>query len=452
MIFSIFDNFSKENLIPNGFSMSLTEYDRHRFRTSGSYNFSFKIDYMGYDAQDIVPIHRKTFESNIEFFKEQGEVIYFIHLNRRPEDYRDLFDIGMNSWWHAIDPAIISLAREGHIKIVLSILVETSELKYYSAILHSARMFWGDLKHFEIWSCFLPPKPSVYYSSFEKNSTQIIDQKHADFEFRHNQFYENFSVDYSKCLVEIPYWEYYTTKIYKVKNLEMPKTKKYISLCRRHTFERMLTHCYLLSHDLIDDGFNSIPNRCTMKDSSLKELVLDLAPERKTFFEREIATSLKYWENHDQGIVLDHPPLRDEDRTMYSANYLGFSSPPDLEPYYAQSYISLVQEGENTPMTYMLTEKIFRTIMYKHMFVMIGTAGLLLALKDRGYMTFDSLWDESYDKIIDDNKRWRTALDLFEDIIKNRDLADLQERAKPILEHNYRHMMSRLEAWKRKYK
>jgi len=85
-----------------------------------------------------------------------------------------------------------------------------------------------------------------------------------------------------------------------------------------------------------------------------------------------------------------------------------------------------------------LTEKTFKPIVMQMPFVIVGTKGSLEYLRSYGFKTFDSLWDESYDKL--DNKE---RLDAIVNLLKTlnslslEEKAELQKQIAPIVEYNF---------------
>ena len=88
-----------------------------------------------------------------------------------------------------------------------------------------------------------------------------------------------------------------------------------------------------------------------------------------------------------------------------------------------------------------LTEKTFKAIALEMPFVLVAPAGSLAYLREYGFQTFDSIFDESYDLETDDVKRIEAVTRLLKDL----DSLSVAERNKihqaclPIVEHNYRH-------------
>ena len=94
---------------------------------------------------------------------------------------------------------------------------------------------------------------------------------------------------------------------------------------------------------------------------------------------------------------------------------------------YSQSYFHIVTEthfdADQSGGTF-ITEKTWKCIKYGQPFVIVGPAGTLAALRKSGYRTFDSVLDNSYDKIENNTKRWFAIRALLENMSK-RDLGSL---------------------------
>jgi hypothetical protein len=77
--------------------------------------------------------------------------------------------------------------------------------------------------------------------------------------------------------------------------------------------------------------------------------------------------------------------------------------------YHANSYCNIVMEthfdADQSGGTF-LTEKTFKPIKHGQMFFVAGPVGSLQALRNLGYRTFDSVLDNSYDRIENNTQRW----------------------------------------------
>jgi len=93
-----------------------------------------------------------------------------------------------------------------------------------------------------------------------------------------------------------------------------------------------------------------------------------------------------------------------------------------------------------------LTEKTFKPIALKMPFILVGTSGILRRLRDIGYKTFNTLWDESYDDEVDSVLRMQKIIKLVHDIstkYSTNELSELIIANNDILEHNHTMLMCR---------
>ena len=88
-----------------------------------------------------------------------------------------------------------------------------------------------------------------------------------------------------------------------------------------------------------------------------------------------------------------------------------------------------------------LTEKIFKPVVLKQPFVLVGGTGCLEYLKSYGFRTFDNWWSEDYDSIKDDQERMQAVADIVNWIgAKNiSELEKMRNSIKDVLNYNYSH-------------
>ncbi len=87
-----------------------------------------------------------------------------------------------------------------------------------------------------------------------------------------------------------------------------------------------------------------------------------------------------------------------------------------VDPYYQTSLISVVTETNFQNNDIFNTEKIFKPMVHRHPFILVGPYKTLEHLKDMGYKTFSDFWDESYDDIEDPFERLLKIVDICKDI------------------------------------
>jgi hypothetical protein len=108
---------------------------------------------------------------------------------------------------------------------------------------------------------------------------------------------------------------------------------------------------------------------------------------------------------------------------------------------YNQTAYSVVAETNYDNFFTFFTEKTAKPIIAKRLFVMIAGQGYLRTLQNMGFKTFNGIIDESYDTIENNQERWQAACEQIK-FLCNQDQAEILEKVKPIVEHNFNVMMS----------
>ncbi len=175
-----------------------------------------------------------------------------------------------------------------------------------------------------------------------------------------------------------------------------------------------------LMYHLLQRGINNawigFPDICPVENVHVRDLA---GPNRAPVFE---AAKLPW---HFPGET-DHP--------MHSCWLSLFNES-------AESLAYLVTETVATGRRHHLTEKTFKPICLGMPFVLVSTAGSLKYLRSYGFKTFDSIWDESYDLEMDDDRRLIKIADLLKylDTLSVFEKQNLFNQALPIIQHNYDH-------------
>jgi len=110
-----------------------------------------------------------------------------------------------------------------------------------------------------------------------------------------------------------------------------------------------------------------------------------------------------------------------------------------VDPYYQTSLISVVTETNFENNDIFNTEKIFKPMVHRHPFILVGPYKTLEYLKDMGYKTFSDFWDESYDDIEDPFERLLKIVEICKDIQSWDDIKKKQffYKSMIITNHNY---------------
>ena len=88
-----------------------------------------------------------------------------------------------------------------------------------------------------------------------------------------------------------------------------------------------------------------------------------------------------------------------------------------------------------------LTEKIFKPIVSKQPFMLLAAPGNLAYLKSYGFKTFDSVIDENYDNIVDNDLRTEAVVDQLHWYcnLAPGEKADIIRQLEPIIDYNFHH-------------
>ena len=108
---------------------------------------------------------------------------------------------------------------------------------------------------------------------------------------------------------------------------------------------------------------------------------------------------------------------------------------------YNQTAYTLVTETNYADHYVFFTEKIVKPILARRLFVVLGGRYYLRTLQELGFQTFSSVIDETYDTVEDYQQRARLLGEQVKYLIAQDQQAVL-DQIRPILEHNYQHMMS----------
>jgi hypothetical protein len=88
-----------------------------------------------------------------------------------------------------------------------------------------------------------------------------------------------------------------------------------------------------------------------------------------------------------------------------------------------------------------ITEKTFKAIALEMPFVLVAPAGSLEYMREYGFQTFASIFDESYDTETDDIRRIELVVKLLKDLdeLTVKERQQIHRACLPIVEHNYNH-------------
>jgi hypothetical protein len=189
----------------------------------------------------------------------------------------------------------------------------------------------------------------------------------------------------------------------------------FLSYNRRPRLHRTVLVCELIRNGLLDKGLVSYYGN-NQKNSFD---VLNIHGRPDLFPESQILDSLI-------------PMELDMD---LGANNPAWNIVPE---HYNRTAISLVPETLYGQKTNFFSEKTWKTIAVGHPFMLISSPGMLAELRNEGYYTFGSFWDESYDTIPGLYDRIRAIVAELKRLSKQTptQIRNMRERMRPVLEHN----------------
>ena len=119
-------------------------------------------------------------------------------------------------------------------------------------------------------------------------------------------------------------------------------------------------------------------------------------------------------------------------------NYPRYGADQDIyELPYNHSAYNIVSETHDAGEVF-ITEKIWKPIIMQQIFVVHGRPHYLKTLRELGFQTFGSVFDESYDEQIDSDKRIDKIVELCK-FLKNQDPGKMYKATESIRQHNAEH-------------
>jgi hypothetical protein len=111
-----------------------------------------------------------------------------------------------------------------------------------------------------------------------------------------------------------------------------------------------------------------------------------------------------------------------------------------LEPKaYIDTYFSLITETVFDYPWSFRTEKIWKPVAMGHPFIAVANAGYYRDLRNLGFQTFDTVIDESFDNIQDNQQRIERIATIVEDLCRQ-DLAKFLEECYTVCKYNQQHL------------
>jgi hypothetical protein len=269
------------------------------------------------------------------------------------------------------------------------------------------------------------PLNKVIYQTGCPNVQEIYDNycgmSHAD-DKMNVLFWDSFEYQMSQS---------YQAREYKTnRNIDTIK-KIFLSLNYRYRPHRNDLTLLFYKNDLLKDSYFSMPSHNPDLDS---QQFLERVDQNFASYIGLNIDELNYLQHNILPLTVDALATdRNEHRKMT------MDAEQSLSHLYETSMISVVTETLAYEEAIAETEKTFKPIIYKQPFILVGQAGSLKNLKNKGYKTFSKWFDESYDDIIDNRVRLIKITETCKEISLwdyNKKKAFIDE-TKEIVDHNY---------------
>ena len=110
------------------------------------------------------------------------------------------------------------------------------------------------------------------------------------------------------------------------------------------------------------------------------------------------------------------------------------------DEHYKQAFCSVVPETLYDDNVVFFSEKTWKTIAVGHPFMLISSPGMLKELRNMGYYTYGSFWDEGYDVLKTVDGRTRHIVNELKRLsqLSRTELQNMRTAMQPIVEHNQR--------------
>jgi len=182
-------------------------------------------------------------------------------------------------------------------------------------------------------------------------------------------------------------------------------------------------------------------NRIVTGDRAYRKTFVDKLKENNLIDQGLISYGVVDEPNTDDRLVIDH----DQVSASASADIVRTINAVDCPDYSA--FWHIVTETVFYYDKLHLTEKIFKPIVSKQPFMLLAAPGNLAYLKSYGFKTFDSVIDESYDTIKDNDARIDTVVAQMKWYcnLSQKEKSRVIERLAPIVEYNFQHFYGKFK-------
>lgn len=268
------------------------------------------------------------------------------------------------------------------------------------------------------------PKSQVIYFTCGPTGTDI-----------YSDFCKRYNVDSRFSCAYIPLYPcVYQDMTHNVrqKSITRNKIKKFLMFNRRwaNHHNRTLLLYHLFKHGVINNSYVSFSKTEIDNNKSYRHW---LTQHLEYFPDIDIDNRIVDTIEDSLPLILDHQALEDD---------LTFARFDRTDYLYNTSFINIVAETNFISRVVHITEKTFKPMLYKQPFIIASSPYFLKHLRNMGFKTFESCWNEDYDLEEDHARRLQMIVDLIVEINNfDRDKQmEVLNKCQPILMHNFNHL------------
>lgn len=194
----------------------------------------------------------------------------------------------------------------------------------------------------------------------------------------------------------------------------------------------------LISYNIKDGGMNGHDTFFCMQDwfrDNQEALYLIESYKEELLKLDSILLDTQY--NPKDNLAVELP----QHKELHDNTYFSVITETNFPKWYPEGYVPEIPNDIGR----LLSEKIFRTMMYKHPFIVVANPKFLDMLKFLGYKTFEGIIDESYDKEEDGVKRLLMIVKEVKRLseLSQDELKVFLEKAKEICDFNFNVLRSK---------
>lgn len=259
----------------------------------------------------------------------------------------------------------------------------------------------------------------AYYKTHRRLKNYFIILSAHEYDQEIKEKYQN----YFTLIVDPLIYNYYTDKFPQVSIDDKNITHHFLSLNSRASNVRQSLFYFFNKFSLLEKSyFSYLGNLEKTKYSSLDDIDKHIGDDDTPWYNKHL----------DFSVLKKNIPYK-----ISGDTFQGNDWSMGQDHYYRDTFCSVITETYDDQQYPYFTEKTFKAIAFGHPFLLHSNRGTLKLLREMGFKTFDSWWDESYDDL-SHHKRFESILHLILEISgwSLKKLNSIHQEMLPVIKHN----------------